>query len=78
MSIKHHFTNEQTRQFCEEFGTDWHWSYSIDERDPSVQEMGKINRYFPQLGKKGMELSSSATARFVSYFKKKHPAGKTS
>ncbi|MBE0583764.1 MAG: hypothetical protein IH612_08340 [Desulfofustis sp.] len=78
MSIKHHFSTEQARQFCEEFGIDWHWSYAIDGRDSAALEKGKGGRSSPRERVRGVGLSSSATARSASYFKRKHSTGQSS
>lgn len=78
MPNKHHFTREQARQLCEEFGVDWHWSYSIDERYPVVRETEKFNRSLPRTKAQGVRPASSATSRSVSCFKRKHLSGKTS
>lgn len=78
MTVTYHFTKQQDRQFCEEFGIDWHWSRPIGERYPMASEMEKINRSFPRTEAEGQRPSSSATSRSASCFKRKHPSGKTS
>ncbi len=74
MSIKHHLSKEQARQLSEEFGVDWHWSYSGSDRDAASLQMTKFNRYSPRVKAKDMRQRTSATSRSVSCFKKKHPS----
>jgi hypothetical protein len=78
MSIKHHFSKEQARQLCEEFGIDWHWSYSVDERNPASLEMEKTTGI--SRGKKRRAWGVPHRPPLVPSraFKRKHPSGKTS
>jgi hypothetical protein len=78
MSITHHFTREQARQFCETFGIDWHWSRSIDERPLAALEREKRNRSSTPTKTRGFEPPSSAASRSVFCFKRKHRSGKSS
>lgn len=80
MSIMHHFTKEQARQFGEEFGIDWQWNRSIDELDPVNLdlEMEEFGRYYPQVRVEGKGPSSSVKSRPVCCSKRKNPSRKMS
>jgi len=74
MSIKHHFTSEQARQFDEEFGSDWEYSRSIDQLDSVNLELKaeKLGRYYPRARVEGKGPSASAKSRPVCCSKRKN------
>ncbi len=49
MYIKHHFSTEEARQFCGEFGIDWHWSRSIEDKNSAALGMRKAKRSFTRV-----------------------------
>ncbi|MBB5349029.1 hypothetical protein JWG42_10215 [Desulfoprunum benzoelyticum] len=78
MSIKHHFTSEQARQFSEDFGSDWEWSRSSEGNDPVELKVEGYRPYYPQARVEGKGPSSSAKSRPVCCSKRKNPSGNRS
>jgi len=45
MSVMHHFTRDQARQFGGQFGIDREWRRSSEENDPGDLKMEEYGRY---------------------------------
>ena len=79
MSVMHHFTRDQARQFGGQFGIDREWRRSSEENDPGDLKMEEYGRYYyPQANVEGKGPSSSAKSRPVCCSKKKSLSGKMS
>jgi len=67
--IKHHFTNEQARQFGEEFGIDWEWSRSSGENVSVASALVFTSPLFASETDDRIESSARGTYVFKTYLK---------
>ena len=77
MFVKQHFSNEQARQFGEEFGIDWEWGCSLSDQHPMGMDTdGEIDQYSPRMKPKGRAPSSRSTSSPHHSHNKRNPSAK--